>query len=35
MPLVGLVKNALEVVRGRDFFPDRVPAAAGRRVSGR
>jgi hypothetical protein len=36
MPLVGAVKNAIEVVRGRDFFPDRAPAAAGpRRVSGR
>ena len=34
MPVVGAVKNAIEVMRGRDFFPDRVPAAAGpRRVS--
>ena len=23
MPIVGAVKNALEVMRGRDFFPDR------------
>lgn len=23
MPLVGALKNAVEVVRGRDFFPDR------------
>jgi hypothetical protein len=22
-PLVGAVKNALEILRGRDFFPDR------------
>ena len=22
MPIVGALKNALEVVRGRDFFPD-------------
>ena len=36
MPFVGLVKNAVEAMRGRDFFPDRTPAAAGaRRVSGR
>ena len=36
MPLVGILKNAIEVVRGRDFFPDRAPAAVGgRRVSGR
>jgi len=23
MPVVGLVKNAVEMMRGRDFFPDR------------
>ena len=23
MPFVGLIKNAIEVARGRDFFPDR------------
>lgn len=29
VPLVGLMKNAFEMVRGRDFFPDRrYPAAA-------
>lgn len=33
MPFVGAIKNAIEVVRGRDFFPDRPPAA--RRVSAR
>ena len=27
MPLVGALKNAAEVLRGRDFFPDRFPAA--------
>ena len=26
-PFVGAVKNALEVMRGRDFFPDRVVKA--------
>ena len=43
MPVVGLVKNAIEMMRGRDFFPDRYPAgryaagssSAGRQVSGR
>jgi hypothetical protein len=36
MPVVGAVKNAIEVIRGRDFFPDRVPTAAGtRRVTAR
>jgi hypothetical protein len=25
MPFVGLMKNAVEMVRGRDFFPDRFP----------
>jgi hypothetical protein len=24
-PVVGFLKNALEVLRGRDFFPDRPP----------
>jgi hypothetical protein len=24
-PFVGLVKNTVEVLRGRDFFPDRPP----------
>ena len=34
MPVVGAVKNTIEAIRGRDFFPDRVPASAGtRRVS--
>lgn len=27
MPLVGAVKNAAEIIRGRDFFPDRYPAS--------
>jgi hypothetical protein len=38
MPFVGAIKNAIEVVRGRDFFPDRRPTAAGaptRRVNAR
>ena len=36
MPFVGALKNVVEVMRGRDFVPDRVPAGAGaRRVSGR
>jgi hypothetical protein len=26
MPFVGALKNAVEIVRGRDFFPDRYPA---------
>jgi hypothetical protein len=26
MPVVGAAKNAIEIVRGRDFFPDRPPA---------
>ena len=33
MPFVGAIKNAIEVARGRDFFPDRPPSA--RRVSAR
>ncbi|MDQ3418534.1 MAG: hypothetical protein M3541_07080 [Acidobacteriota bacterium] len=27
VPLVGALKNIAEVVRGRDFFPDRYPAS--------
>ena len=27
VPLVGAAKNAAEVVRGRDFFPDRASSA--------
>ena len=27
VPFVGLFKNAIEVMRGRDFFPDRYPAS--------
>ena len=34
VPFVGALKNVVEVMRGRDFFPDRVPAGT-RRVSGR
>jgi hypothetical protein len=30
MPFVGALKNAAEIIRGRDFFPDRYPAAATR-----
>jgi hypothetical protein len=35
MPFVGALKNVIETVRGRDFFPDRQPssAVAGRRVN--
>ena len=25
MPVVGAVKNTVEAMRGRDFFPDRLP----------
>lgn len=25
IPFVGAAKNVIEVVRGRDFFPDRIP----------
>jgi hypothetical protein len=25
VPIVGAAKNIVEVVRGRDFFPDRYP----------
>jgi hypothetical protein len=28
MPFVGALKNVAEIVRGRDFFPDRYPAGA-------
>jgi hypothetical protein len=28
VPFVGALKNGLEIVRGRDFFPDRSPAAS-------
>ena len=28
MPFVGALKNAVELLRGRDFFPDRYPSAA-------
>jgi hypothetical protein len=31
LPFVGAAKNAVEVARGRDFFPDRMPAAGARR----
>jgi hypothetical protein len=27
VPLVGALKNIAEVMRGRDFFPDRYPAS--------
>jgi hypothetical protein len=26
MPFLGALKNAVEILRGRDFFPDRYPA---------
>ena len=26
-PFVGALKNVVEVIRGRDFFPDKYPAA--------
>ncbi|MEO6212292.1 MAG: hypothetical protein ABIP65_01575 [Vicinamibacterales bacterium] len=43
VPIVGLLKNAVEMMRGRDFFPDRYPVGrypteretGVRRVSGR
>jgi hypothetical protein len=28
MPFLGAAKNAVEIARGRDFFPDRYPAPA-------
>jgi hypothetical protein len=30
VPFVGVAKNAVEVVRGRDFFPDRFGPGANR-----
>jgi hypothetical protein len=30
IPFIGAAKNAVEVVRGRDFFPDRVHRAGHR-----
>jgi hypothetical protein len=30
-PVVGAVKNVAEMIRGRDFFPDRYPASSGGR----
>lgn len=30
MPVVGAVKNVIEVMRGRDFFPDRQPRVSAR-----
>jgi hypothetical protein len=33
IPLVGALKNTVEVVRGRDFFPDRFGPAQRRRVT--
>ncbi len=35
MPVVGLVKNAIEMMRGRDFFPDRYPAGRRGQITGR
>jgi len=32
MPFVGALKNAAEILRGRDFFPDRYPSAETRRT---
>lgn len=34
VPILGVLKNVAEVVRGRDFFPDRYPPAAKLRVRG-
>ena len=31
-PVVGAVKNVAEMIRGRDFFPDRYPASPGGRT---
>jgi hypothetical protein len=28
VPFVGALKNGVEILRGRDFFPDRSPAAS-------
>jgi hypothetical protein len=33
IPLVGALKNTIEVMRGRDFFPDRFGPAARRRTT--
>lgn len=33
IPLVGAMKNTVEVMRGRDFFPDRFGPPRGRRVT--
>lgn len=33
MPLVGVLKNTVELVRGRDFFPDRTPQPGRRRAT--
>jgi hypothetical protein len=33
MPLVGALKNTVEVMRGRDFFPDRFGQSARRRTT--
>ena len=30
VPFVGALKNAAEIVRGRDFFPDRYPVRGNR-----
>jgi hypothetical protein len=35
MPFVGAIKNAIEVVRGRDFFPDRRVIRSGREMDSR
>lgn len=32
VPFVGALKNTVEVIRGRDFFPDRVPATSRRAI---
>ena len=32
MPMVGAAKNIVEVLRGRDFFPDRPPVGPERRA---
>ena len=36
MPGIGLAKNAIELMRGKDFFPDRplAPATTGQRAMG-
>lgn len=30
IPFVGALKNAAEIIRGRDFFPDRFPSRSAR-----